>query len=300
MQISTNTFFRQQSENIVDLKTQAAQLEEKIATGKQVTKPSDDPVSFSAISLLKARQARLEQYEKTSQSLTQRLSSEDSVLSQVTNILTRVNELTIQASNDTYSPSDRRAIAAEAKNLNAELVSLANTKTGDGGYLFAGYLSNEKPFSNTNDLTIYHGDTGRLTLTISDDSEMEVSSSGHEVFMSVKTGGNSAKSVFEIVQTITNNLNDGKSPISSLTDLQAAADHINTFHAISGARMARLNSTTDQLAADMLSTKSRLSSLEDTDIEKAITELKQRMTSLDAAQSSFVRISNLSLFNYLK
>jgi flagellar hook-associated protein 3 FlgL len=300
MQISTNTFFRQQSENIVDLKTQTAQLEEKIASGKQVTKPSDDPVSFSAISLLKARQSRLEQYEKTAEGLTQRLSTEDSVLTQVTNILTRVNELTIQASNDTYSASDRKAIAAEVKNLNSELVSLANTKTGDGSYLFAGYLANKKPFNSTNDLTTYEGDTGRLTLTIADDAEMEVSSSGHEVFMAVKSGGNSAKSVFEIVQTITNNLNAGESPGASLADLQAASDHINAFHAISGARMARVNSTTEQLSADMLSTKSRLSSLEDTDIEKAITEMKQRMTSLDAAQSSFVRISNLSLFNYLK
>jgi flagellar hook-associated protein 3 FlgL len=129
---------------------------------------------------------------------------------------------------------------------------------------------------------------------------MEVSSSGHEVFMSVKTGGNSAKSVFEIVQTITNKLNAGETPDANLTDLQAASDHINGFHAINGARLARVNSTADTLTSDMLATKSRLSSLEDTDIEKSITELKQRMTSLDAAQSSFARASELSLFNYLK
>ena len=300
MQISTSTFFRQQSENITDLKTQTAQLEERIATGKKVTKPSDDPVAFSAVSILKARQARLEQYDKTAQSLTQRLSTEDSVLTQVTNILTRVKELTVQASNDTYSTADRKAIAAEVTSLNSELVSLANTKTGDGSYLFSGYLANQQPFSTTNGLTTYHGDTGRLSLTVADDTVMEVSSSGHEVFMAVKTGGNSAKSVFEIVQTITNKLNSGETPSASLTDLQSASDHINGFHAINGARLARVNSTTDTLTSDMLATRSRLSSLEDTDIEKAITELKQKMTSLEAAQYSFVRASELSLFNYLK
>jgi flagellar hook-associated protein 3 FlgL len=300
MQISTTTFFRQQSENITDLKTQTAQLEDRIATGKKVTKPSDDPVAFSAISILKARESRLEQYDKTAQSLTQRLSTEDSVLTQVTNILTRVKELTIQASNDTYSSADRKAIAAEVTSLNSELVSLANTKSGDGSYLFSGYLANQEPFSATSGLTTYHGDTGRLSLTIADDTEMEVSSSGHEVFMAVKTSGNSAKSVFEIVQTITNNLNAGESAGGSLLDLQAASDHINGFHAINGARLARVNSTADTLTSDKLATRSRLSSLEDTDIEKAITELKQKMTSLEAAQSSFVRMSDLSLFNYLK
>ena len=300
MQISTSTFFRQQSDNIADLKTSTAQLEERIATGKDVTKPSDDPVAFSAISLLKARQARLEQYNKTAQGLTQRLTTEDSVLSQVSNILTRVNELTIQASNDTYSASDRKAMAAEVTSLNSELVSLANTKTGDGSYLFSGYLANQEPFSNKNGLTTYHGDTGRLSLTVADNAEMEVSSSGHEVFMAVATGANSAKSVFEIVQTIANSLNAGENPNKSLSDLQAASEHISGFHAINGARLARVNTTTDTINSDMLATKSRLSSLEDTDVEKAITELTQKKTSLEAAQSSFVRVSELSLFNYLK
>jgi flagellar hook-associated protein 3 FlgL len=300
MQISTNTFFRQQSENIVDLKTDAANLEEKIATGKQVTKPSDDPVSFSTISILKSRKARLEQYQKTSQDLSQRLSTEDSVLTQVNNILTRVQELTVQASNDTYSASNRKAIAVEVQNLNAELVSLANTKNTDGSYLFSGYLGDQQPFTTASNLTTYHGDTGRLSLTIADDTEMEVSSSGHEVFMAVKTGPSTTKSVFEIVQTITNKLKDGINPSDGLTDLQAVQDHINGYHAITGARMSRINSAVEAMNTDMLATKSRLSALEDTDIEKAITDLKQKMTSLDAAQSSFVRISNLSLFNYLK
>ena len=300
MQISTSTFFRQQGENIVDLKTAAANLEEQIATGKKVTKPSDDPVSFSSISILKSRQARLEQYDKTSQDLTQRFSTEDSVLTQVNNILTRVQELTVQASNDTYSASDRKAISAEVQNLNDELVSLANTKTTDGSYLFAGYQANQQPFSTASGLTTYHGDTGRLSLTIADNTEMEVSSSGHEVFMAVKTGQTATKSVFEIVQSITDKLKNGENPSAGLSDMEAAQDHINGYHAITGARMSRINSAVEALNTDKLATKSRLSALEDTDVEKAITDLKQRMTSLDAAQSSFVRISNLSLFNYLK
>jgi flagellar hook-associated protein 3 FlgL len=300
MQISTNTFFRQQSENIVDLKTQTASLEEKVATGKQVTKPSDDPVSFSAISILKARQSRIEQYQKTSQSLNQRLSTEDSVLTQVTNILTRVQELTIQAANDTYSPEDRKSIGAEITSLHDELISLANTKSADGNFLFSGYLADKQPFATKNNQTVYSGDTGRMSLTIADDTEMEVSSSGQEVFMAVKTAGGKTKSLFEIVGAIRDKLAAGQTPISGLGDLQNASEHINGFHAITGARQARVNSNIETLASDMLATKSRMSLLEDTDIEKAITELKQKMTSLDAAQSSFVRISNLSLFNYLK
>lgn len=300
MQISTNTFFRRQGEAISDLKTQSAKLEEEIASGKQVNQPSDDPVSFSAISILKARQARITQYGKTIDALNERLSTEDSVLSQVTNILTRVQELTVQMSNDTYSTADRKAVSAEVDALNKALVSLANTKTSDGSYLFAGYLANSEPFKTTNEKTTYLGDTGRLSLTVSEGTEMEISSSGQEVFMAVKTGAGTAKSIFEIVNTISASLKRGESPAGSLKDITSAGEHINGYHAVNGARQSRINSVSEQLAADKLATTTRLSALEDTDIEKAITELKQKMTSLDAAQSSFARISNLLLFNYLK
>ena len=300
MQISTSTFFRRQGEAISDLKTQAATLEEHIATGKQVEQPSDDPVSFSAISILKARQSRIDQYGKTIDAISERLSTEDSVLTQATNILTRLQELTTQMSNDTYSASDRKAVSTEVDSLNNALVSLANSKTSDGSYLFAGYMANSEPFKTTNSKTDYSGDTGRLSLSISDGTEMEISSSGQEVFMAVKTGAGTAKSIFEIVNTISNKLKNGESPAASLADLTAAGDHINAYHAITGARQSRLNSAVEQHAADKLATKTRLSTLEDTDIEKAITELKQKMTSIDAAQSSFARISSLMLFNYLK
>ncbi|MEY4029244.1 MAG: Flagellar hook-associated protein 3, partial [Bacteroidota bacterium] len=42
-----------------------------------------------------------------------------------------------------------------------------------------------------------------------------------------------------------------------------------------------------------------LSSIEDLDYTKAITKMNQQMMSLEAAQSSFAKISQLSLFNYI-
>ena len=47
-------------------------------------------------------------------------------------------------------------------------------------------------------------------------------------------------------------------------------------------------------------TLARLSALEDTDITSAVSEMKQKMNTLEASQASFVKISQLSLFNYLK
>jgi flagellar hook-associated protein 3 FlgL len=50
----------------------------------------------------------------------------------------------------------------------------------------------------------------------------------------------------------------------------------------------------------VLNLTTTLSSIEDLDYTKAITMMNQQMMSLEAAQSSFAKISQLSLFNYIK
>ena len=49
-----------------------------------------------------------------------------------------------------------------------------------------------------------------------------------------------------------------------------------------------------------LNLKSTLSSIEDLDYASAITKMNQQMLSLEAAQASFAKVSQLNLFNYIK
>ena len=49
-----------------------------------------------------------------------------------------------------------------------------------------------------------------------------------------------------------------------------------------------------------LSLKTTLSNIEDLDYASAITQMQKQMLALEAAQSSFAKISQLSLFNYIR
>jgi len=49
----------------------------------------------------------------------------------------------------------------------------------------------------------------------------------------------------------------------------------------------------------VLNIKTTLSSVEDLDYTQAITKMNQQMMALEAAQSSFAKISQLSLFNFI-
>ena len=66
---------------------------------------------------------------------------------------------------------------------------------------------------------------------------------------------------------------------------------------------SRLNIADDQISI-MEETKIRyknlISSAEDLDYSTAVTELSSEMLALEAAQSSFARISQLSLFDYIR
>jgi flagellar hook-associated protein 3 FlgL len=66
---------------------------------------------------------------------------------------------------------------------------------------------------------------------------------------------------------------------------------------------ARLNAITTQgnsNSAITLQLQSALSTLRDTDYASAITKLNQQLTGLQAAQASYVKLQNLSLFNYIQ
>lgn len=86
----------------------------------------------------------------------------------------------------------------------------------------------------------------------------------------------------------------------ALRDFEQANDNILRVRSMIGSRMAELESL-DSVNQDMaLQYQQTLSNLQDLDYAKTISDLTRKQTDLQAAQQSFSRISQLSLFNYLR
>ena len=301
MQVSTRTFFRQQFENVQQLKSDMLETQDQISTGKQISVPSEDPVAFSNLAMLKSRSLRISQYETNITSIKQRLALEDNTLTQVNSILTRIRELSIQGANDTISSADRKSIGLEVSKLSETLIGLANTTDADNKPLFSGTKVDKLPFErNSNGMVVYHGDSTKIEQSISDSNAMTLNSTGDNIFLNVETPDGKQKSLFDIIDRVAETLKNGDTPSSQLGDVVATLDHVTGSQTITGSRMSSIDYEYNHLMADKLSTNTRISILEDTDIEAAVTKMKQQMTSLQAAQSAFARITDLSLFNYLK
>lgn len=86
----------------------------------------------------------------------------------------------------------------------------------------------------------------------------------------------------------------------TLDKLEAVASRNIEARTTIGARINSLENTESTNADFKLFTQSALSSLEDVDFAEAVSELQLEEAILQAAQASFVRVSELSLFNFIR
>lgn len=302
MQISTGQFFKSQTENLADLKTAVAKSQQQIATGKQLEVPSDNPVAFSDAARLKHQLGKLDQYGRNMTNLMQRMTMEEATLADATNILTRIQELALQGANDTLSPENRKTIAGEISELRDSLIQLANTKDSAGLAIFGGFSGTVLPFQKDEQGNVsFVGDTNVQSVEIADGVETKAGGSGFEIFMQVQTPGRpGVRPLFDLVGDLVTELKAGRSGRDQMAGITASLDQVNNARMLAGTRISKVTRQQDVLASAQLQAKTMLSTVEDTDIEKVVTELKQKMLSLEASQASFVKIADLSLFNYLR
>ena len=121
----------------------------------------------------------------------------------------------------------------------------------------------------------------------------------------------SSQSVFKTVNDFINLLNNATSTPqglaqlsnglnAALTNLDQARDNVLTVRSSVGARLKEIDSLKSSSEDLSLQYQQTLSQLQDLDYAKAISEFTQQQVSLEAGQKTFVQISQLSLFNFIK
>ena len=160
---------QQQSLNVI-LRQQSglAKTQLQVATGQRLLSSADDPVGAQRAVKLEQSIGKLEQYSTNGQLAIGRLSVVDSKLAAAGDVIQRVRELVIQASNATQTTETRRLIATEIRELNAELLDISNSENGQGEYMFAGSKTDTRPFARDSAGVSYSGDQIQRKLQIAD------------------------------------------------------------------------------------------------------------------------------------
>lgn len=298
--ISTSMLFDRGIASMLEQQSKLSRTQMQIASGKRILSPKDDPVGAAYALDLRTAISQTEQYQLNADRAYARLELQELTLESVDNLIPRIKELAVQGLNDTNSVGDRRAIAGELRQINDQLMALANTKDSNGEYIFAGYDADTIPFANPADGTFtYAGDTGSRTLQISATRQIQDRDNGFEVFMDIDTGVGGKRNLFETVHGIIAGLEANAPDGAYLDDLDLVQQHIADVRTRGG---ARLNSIDEQKGVNgqfVLTMQTALSNTEDLDLAEAVSRFEQELVALQAAQQTFNMVQGLSLFNYL-
>lgn len=189
IRISTSQTFSQGTRSILENQSKVNETQLKLSKGTRILKPSDDPIGSAVALNLQKQIDNANQYIANGQTAETRLSIEESTLSNVTDILQRIRDLTLQGANATLSQTDRESIAIEIEQRLDEMIGLANTQLSSGDYLFSGYKSNVKPFTTDGTGSVsYNGDQGVHIVNVNTSVQVESGNSGDNVFSDIKTG----------------------------------------------------------------------------------------------------------------
>lgn len=277
-------------------------LQQELASGKSISKPSDDPYGATRAMALRGELSGLTQYQSNVDDGTGWLNTSDTALGQMSDVLQRARELLVQAGNDTTDQAARNAIADEIDQLTDSVKQEANVQYA-GKYIFAGTATSTAPYQLGTASDSYAGDSGTVTRTIGPNVQVPINSDIHQLLGDGQAAGDGK--LLDTLRSISQNLRGGTTADADAlrgTDLQqldANLDTLNEIRADVGARTNRLAIATSRLSDLQSNTTQLLSDTEDADMASTVTSYTTQQAAYNAALRAGATIVQTSLLDFL-
>jgi flagellar hook-associated protein 3 FlgL len=277
-------------------------LQSKLASGKQITKPSDDPYGTSRALQLSGDLDGIQQYQRNVSDGTSWLSTSDTALGKISDVLQRARELLVQAGNDSAGSQSRAAIADEFDQLTESVKQEANAQYA-GQYIFSGTATKTPPYV-LGGSDAYQGDAGTVTRAIGPQVQVPINSD-----ISSLLGNGQAAADGKLLDTLRTIAVDLRNPNQTtggnnlrgadLQRLDASMDTLNALRADVGANANRFALADARLQAIEGNTTKQLSDVQDADVAKTITDYSTQQAAYNAALRAGANIVQSSLLDFL-
>jgi flagellar hook-associated protein 3 FlgL len=274
--------------------------QDQLSTGKKINKPSDNPVTAVRGMFYRSSLSEIDQYKRNMDHGLSWMTSTDEALNEVTEVMQRVRELTVQGLNGTNDATSRTAIAEEINQLKNHLGEIANTQFA-GKYIFAGTDIKNPPFNADSTIPnspkeFRNNNQEVLELEVGAKSNIQINVRGIDIFNNQDIGG-----VFSVLSDIVDEFrNSSESNSNHLDKLDSQMDNILKERSELGARMNRIELSMSRIDGIEVSTTRLLSQEEDIDISQVIVNLKAQENVQRAALSAGARIIQPSLVDFLR
>jgi len=279
--------------------------QEKVASSKELNRPSDDPYGVSRAMALREELDGLTQYQRNVNDAVGWQDATETALARVTEATARARELLVLGGTDTADPQSRASVAGEIDQLIESLKQTANASYG-GRYLFAGTQTGTTPYAPTSSPPVpgddlYRGDGGMIARQLGPGVSLDVNVLGDDVL----GGGTVAADdkLLHVLRDVADHLRSGDTAAlrgSDLTRLDANHDAVMGVRALNGARTNRLEAALTRLGEVEQSALTQLSMTEDADIAKTLIEFNSQQAAYQAALRAGATIVQSSLMDFLR
>lgn len=299
MRVSNKTVFDTARFNLANLTDDLNRANMVVSTQNRLLKLSDDPVGLTQVLNLRSSLSNIEQMGRSIALGKSWLASSESAQTSVQNLVSDTKALCVQMASATTGAAQRRSAAESVENNLKEIVALANTNV-NGRYIFAGSETDSTAFTlNADNSVTYNGDNNAFTVKIGRNASVEIGGDGQAVFQ--PSGAGASDDIFVIMKDLITALqgNDIGGIQTAMTNLDTFFDHNSAQISDVGSKMIRME-IKDSVFQDLeISTKERLSEIEEPDMVEAILELKAKEFAYQAALASTSKVLQLSLVNYM-
>jgi len=186
--ISTQMLYNPSLSGLFGTQQRLAQLQKQLDSGQKILSAKDDPVAAAAIIDTERALAVLQQGGRNADAVQHRLGLQDNALDQVGELLNQVNERMLAAADASLSADDRKSIALELHGIRDGLLALANSRDGQGRFLFAGTADQHPPFSYEAGRVHYHGNHTQRQIEIAPGIKIKDTLPGTDIFMRIRSG----------------------------------------------------------------------------------------------------------------
>jgi len=282
--------------NLQKGRTLLGRLQEQIASGSIINRPSDDPIMTRQLLDMESKLEKGEQYLSNITKGNLWLNMTETALEGMINVVTEARKTAGTIGSGSSDSTVRANASSQLSELKKQLVDMGNTQLGDQ-YLFAGFKTDSAPFSKSDNT--YHGTGDDISVEIDQDSLAAINITGDKLLKGTGSYGS-----IDILQTFDNLMtaitsNDTTTIQSESEKLDTAMKQIANAVTDVGNRLTRLESAKTMINQNQDTLSGIISDTQGVDMIKAATELTQQQTAFEAALSATAKISQLSLLDYL-
>jgi len=276
-------------------------IQEKLSSGKQINRPSDDPSGTRKVLGLRAEELQVQQFLDNTETAKERINFTSNTLESIQELFSKIKNLAIQAGNDTLGQSDRNIIANELDELLESVLQNANTDN-NGRYIFSGTKTLTSAFtatrnSNGNISSVsYNGNNEEIKYQIGPDTFIQVNLPGGKLFQDNKS--------FSALISLRDTLKASTFDSTAFSDLRntfdTAANALSTEITKFGAKANRLEMTTNSLENSQTALKELISYTEDADVASLIVGLQHQENVLQSALKTGAMVIQQTLLDFLR